>query len=444
LDDGGVAPHPSPQAITAGTMIGEWRIEERVGAGAMGVVYRAVHPLLGRRGAIKVMQPHLWRSESIDRFVREARAVASLGHPNIVDAFSFGSLADGRCYFVMEWLEGENLRQRRRRGPLALAEAIDVLEQVCCGLEAAHARGIVHRDLKPDNVFLSASGSGRWVVKLLDFGVAKLEANARITQTGAIVGTPGYLSPEQALGTAVDARADIYSLGVMAFEALVGELPFPAGIDSAHLLRCHVDRPAPRGSTIAPDLPPELDELLVRMLQKQPADRPSLVQVQNVLASIRESRRASTVEPPDTMPRTRSRRTLALGALAAAIAVGVTAAIAWQSRDTAPPPRQARPADPAPNAAAPVAIPVFVPSAPIVRVVQPTPPETTTAAPDPSVPTPPPPASAADSRPSAAPARLGTARSPRPSRAARPRRRPEPKVIQVGEDDVLVPYRGPR
>src|SRR5262249_23129681 len=148
-----------------------------------------------------------------------------------VDIFSFGELPDGRCYFVMEWLEGESLARRLKRGPIALDEAIAILDQICGALQAAHQKGVIHRDLKPDNIFLFPRRTGPPAVKLLDFGLAKLasEPDGRrldLTQSGAMLGTPRYVSPEQARGKNVDHRTDIYSLGVMAFEMIVGRRPF--------------------------------------------------------------------------------------------------------------------------------------------------------------------------------------------------------------------------
>src|SRR4051812_28905300 len=188
--------------LPAGSIAGEYQIEKKIGEGGMGSVYGARHPLIGKRAAIKVLRRELSASpEAVDRFVREAQAVNTIGHPNIVDVFGFGTLPDGRSFFVMEWLEGEAPRARVTP-PLRFAQALEVLESIAVALRAAHEAGVVHRDLKPDNVYLArAKGAPAPRVKLLDFGLAKLsgptgEARVDHTRTGIVMGTPLYLSPE--------------------------------------------------------------------------------------------------------------------------------------------------------------------------------------------------------------------------------------------------------
>ncbi|HEX8951231.1 MAG TPA: serine/threonine-protein kinase, partial [Polyangia bacterium] len=218
--------------LEPGTIVGEYRIEEKIGEGGMATIYGATHPLLGKQAAIKVMSPALSAdAAAVARFALEARAVSRIGHPNIVDVFGFGRLPDGRSYFVMERLHGETLYDRlwKQQGPLPLPEVLDILAQICDGLEAAHEKGIIHRDLKPDNVFLCATRGRPERVKLLDFGVAKLrhhEPSPRCTAAGCIVGTPEYISPEQARGRNVDGRTDLYALGVIAYEMVLGRRPF--------------------------------------------------------------------------------------------------------------------------------------------------------------------------------------------------------------------------
>ncbi|HEX6835877.1 MAG TPA: serine/threonine-protein kinase, partial [Polyangia bacterium] len=164
-----------PCTLEPGTIVGEYRIEQKLGDGGMASVYGATHPLIGKKAAIKVMSPTLSAdAAAVARFALEARAVNRIGHPNIVDVFSFGRLPDGRSYFVMEWLPGETLYARLWSRRLTLDEALDILDQICDALEAAHEAGIVHRDLKPANVFLTPRRNKREQVKLLDFGVAKL------------------------------------------------------------------------------------------------------------------------------------------------------------------------------------------------------------------------------------------------------------------------------
>ncbi|HTL31966.1 MAG TPA: serine/threonine-protein kinase, partial [Kofleriaceae bacterium] len=201
-------------ALAPGTMVGEYRIEQIVGEGGMGQVYGAVHPVIGKRAAIKVLLPEICRSaQMVERFVMEARAVNQIGHPNIVDVFAFGSLPDGRQYMVMEWLRGQSLSDRLRRGMMTIPEACDVLSAIAAALDAAHEKGIVHRDLKPHNVFLVEVRGQKPLTKLLDFGLVKLtdtgeDHRVERTRAGALLGTPAYMSPEQALGKGVDTRSD--------------------------------------------------------------------------------------------------------------------------------------------------------------------------------------------------------------------------------------------
>jgi serine/threonine-protein kinase len=276
-------------------MVGEYKIEARIGEGGMATVYSAVHPLIGKKAAVKVMSRPLSNDQdAIKRFRQEALAVNQIGHLHIVDIFAFGSLPDGRSYFVMELLTGESLGQRMERQRLSLAEAIEILEQICDALEAAHEHNIVHRDLKPDNVFLVKQRSHRPMVKLLDFGIAKLAALGEgggplsTTRTGMIMGTPGYLSPEQARGKGVDQRTDIYALGCMAYEMILGRLPFHFD-NAADAIRAHLVDAPPLPTSIWPDVPPALDSLLLEMLEKDAARRPTLQAVRDVLNQVRDS-----------------------------------------------------------------------------------------------------------------------------------------------------------
>ena len=269
--------------LTRGDMVGEYEIETRLGAGGMGQVYAVVHPVIGKRAAVKVLHPELSRDhDAVARFVQEARAVNKIGHPNIVDIFGFGSLPDGRSFFVMERLVGESLRERVRRGRLGVGTAAQILETLALALEAAHAQGIVHRDLKPDNVFLVRTPGLPPQVKLLDFGIAKLLAADAIasprTKAGSMLGTPAYISPEQAQGLPVDDRTDVYSLGAVAYELFTGALVFPSQ-NALDMIGKHLSQPPPSVRVIAPAVPPALEALLLRMLAKTPAQRPTLVEI---------------------------------------------------------------------------------------------------------------------------------------------------------------------
>jgi hypothetical protein len=250
----------------------------------MATVYAATHPVIGRRAAIKVISPELGeRDDAVARFTREARAIAQVAHPNVVDVFGWGTLEDGRAYFVMEQLEGATLGTIVAAGLLDRRERLEVIAQICDALEAAHDRGVVHRDLKPDNVVMVGNH-----VKLVDFGIALVcgsPETPRATRPGTTMGTPEYLSPEQARGRDVDHRTDVYALGVMCYELLTGKLPFEAG-STAELVAMHLlDAPRPPRALV-PDLPVALEDVILRMLSKDPAARPTLAQVRAaVLAS---------------------------------------------------------------------------------------------------------------------------------------------------------------
>ena len=265
--------------LSEGQMVGEYRIESKLGEGGFGCVYRAVHPLIGKTAAIKVLNRQYSSSpQMVSRFIAEARAVNQIRHRNIIDIFSFGSLEDGRQYYVMELLEGmpcdAYITQRGRLGP---EEAIPVLRGVARALDAAHATGIAHRDLKPENIFLVFDEDGHTFPKLLDFGIAKLLGDSGIsshkTRTGTPMGTPHYMSPEQCRGKNLDHRTDIYSFGVLAHTVLTGQVPFD-GDDVMDILFKQINEKAPRMSSVCPDLPAALDAPVLHMLEKDPAARP--------------------------------------------------------------------------------------------------------------------------------------------------------------------------
>ncbi|HEY8432683.1 MAG TPA: serine/threonine-protein kinase, partial [Sandaracinaceae bacterium] len=219
-------------ALVGRTLAGTYRIDALLGAGGMGAVYAATHVRTGRPYAVKVLLPEVAaRPGALARFRREAEAIGALGHANIVAIHDFAE-SDGLAYLVMDRLEGEDLGARIERGPLPLGEAIAIAGQIAAGLAAAHARGIVHRDLKPANVFLARQPGAPERAVLLDFGLAKSVAPegdlARLTASGVVLGTPQYMSPEQASGAPVDARTDLYSLATILYEMLAGAPPFSA------------------------------------------------------------------------------------------------------------------------------------------------------------------------------------------------------------------------
>ena len=209
--------------LAPGTTLGPYAIVSQLGSGGMGVVYLAHDPRLKRQVAIKLLPPDLTRDETAkQRFLQEAQAASALDHPNICTIFEINETPDGQLYLVMAHYEGETLKERIARGPLALNDAIDIATQVGQGLAEAHGAGIVHRDIKPANLLVTKTG----VVKILDFGLAKLAGTEGVTQTGTTVGTVAYMSPEQARGQEVDHRTDIWSLGVVLYEMLAGTPPF--------------------------------------------------------------------------------------------------------------------------------------------------------------------------------------------------------------------------
>jgi serine/threonine-protein kinase len=241
-------------------------------------VYEARHVVVGRRFALKLLHPHLAQgSSAVARFVREARAAGSLENPHIAAVVDFATTSDGLPFLVMEYLEGRSLgRLLAAEGPLPVPRAVSLLLQICRGLEAAHRAGIVHRDLKPDNLFVVQQPDGSELLKILDFGIAKLvdEPSAQLTHSGAVLGTAFYMAPEQARGDKhVDFRVDIYALGVIAFELLSARKPHPGDGYNAILAHILTQPPEPLNA-FRPGLPAELVELVAAAMAFEPAARP--------------------------------------------------------------------------------------------------------------------------------------------------------------------------
>ena len=261
-----------------GTRVGNYEIKEKLGEGGMGAVYMGEHPLIGKRVAVKVLLEELVANEAlVTRFFHEAKAANDIRHQNIVDIVDFGKLdkeGGGKIvYLVMELLEGKSLSARLDETPrLTFDETLHILQQCCSGLAASHAKGIIHRDLKPDNLFLVRRGRDDNFVKILDFGIAKLTATASTnakTRTGTLIGTPAYMSPEQCSGRGnIDARSDIYALGIVMYEMLTGTVPFK-GEGFGDIVVAHITETAKKPSELRPDVPPELDAIVMKAIEKE-------------------------------------------------------------------------------------------------------------------------------------------------------------------------------
>ena len=386
-DDTEVAPAADPAAaeLQPGAEIAGYVVEAKIAEGGMGKIYGAHQPRIGKRVAIKVLErSYCDDASAVARFEQEARLVNEIHHPNIVDVFQFGELPDGRSFFIMEWLAGETLTERIDTGPLSTDEAIAILDTICDALEAAHEHGVVHRDLKSDNVFL-ASSRGKRTVKLLDFGIAKLARRNDLssigkTASGMVVGTPAYMSPEQARGQTIGPWTDVYQLGILAYKMLTGELPFDAE-NPFELVVAQLKAPPPSPKKLAPKTPDVLARLVVRMLAKVPDERPSIAEVRGVCARLLEA---------ETTPRAprRGMAPVVLGATLLVASVVSIAAWLWSreqgsaapaalpatagsSTTPAPAPTPPAPPPPAPTPAPPVpasepAIPIETKPAPAV------------------------------------------------------------------------------
>jgi len=255
------------------TVAGRYRLISRLGAGGMSMVYLARHVLIDRLVAVKTLRRDLSRDPiQRDRFIREARAVNRINHDNIVEITDFGETDDGLVYLVMEYVPGENLLDALADAPFAPGRALHIVEQIGGALGRAHQMGVVHRDLKPENVLLVPTRDTDDEVKILDFGIAKIMDAPSLTGSQQIFGTPGYIAPEYIQSTAIDGRADLYSLGVILYEMVTGALPFDYKYPGDLLVKHVTERPVPPTER-HPTVEPAMEKLILRCLEKDPSDR---------------------------------------------------------------------------------------------------------------------------------------------------------------------------
>lgn len=343
-------------ALIGSTLVERYLVEAELGRGGMGTVYRARHVVLDKPVALKILHAEIADDgESRERFLREARIAAAVKHEHLVDVSDFGELtrrelpelgSNRRPWFVLELLEGETLATKLdREGPLEPREVARIFEQVARGLAAAHRAGAVHRDLKPDNVFLARTERGS-VVKVLDFGVARLLSASRLTRQGVVFGSPHYMSPEQAAGQEIDGRSDVYSIGVALYETLSGKLPFEADSTSGVLTKHVFVEPDPIEAVVRdPVSLGELGAVVMRCLQKRPDARyQSADELAEALARAARGDRApraashdaAAPSPTEAPPLSRPRTIIVLPAIALASIACVLGALVWLRGRTAP------------------------------------------------------------------------------------------------------------
>ena len=341
-------PQPLVEDPLVGKTVGGYVVEYQLGEGAMGLVYRALHPLLNRHFAIKVLKPEVAADKlSSSNFVREAQTLSKLKHPSIIDIVGFGPLGDGRQYMVMEYVVGRTLeRELLEEGRLESDRALMLSDEILDALSAAHSVEVIHRDLKPSNVFLAKVSGGREVVKLLDFGLARQHPGRVDPQVGGaaaesgIAGTPEYIAPEQAIGEAASRQSDLYSFGVMLFRMLTGALPFkvdfhlPDDQQVLAMMKQHVRQAPPTIIEAAPEVqfPEGLSELVAELLKKSPDERPSSAEavrkrLRRIYAGLQQEVTQQKPNPllaaPESSPKPARRRRLFVGG-----SLGLTLALA--------------------------------------------------------------------------------------------------------------------
>ncbi|MFQ5348915.1 MAG: protein kinase, partial [Thermoanaerobaculia bacterium] len=313
----------------SGQTVSNYRILQPIGRGGMGVVHKALDEHLGRSAAVKFLSRQLTEDpEARERFLVEARAASTIEHPNVCPIYEAGETDEGQLYIAMAFYEGETLAHRIRRGPLELDEALRLAAQVCRGLARAHDEGIIHRDIKPANIMLTDRGEA----KIVDFGLARLGEGVRLTLAGSTLGTPAYMPPEQIRGDEIDARADIWAVGVLLYEMLTTELPFAGGPDTARLHAILNDEPK-RLRELRPDLPEELESVLSRALAKDVGERCQTVgELLADLVALRQSGELVTLAREAPRPRAGARRpwTVVAAVVAAVLVLGLLAIRSWR------------------------------------------------------------------------------------------------------------------
>lgn len=416
--------------------IGRFTIQEVLGRGGMGEVYKAFDPALQRTVAVKTVRPDIDRPEYLDRMMREAQACARLSHPNIVTVYEAGQ-SDGVVFIAMEYLQGRNLSDVLDSKALTFEDKIKILAKVLEALHHAHGLDVVHRDIKPSNIHLGSDGT----IKLMDFGLARVLVADTLTASGNVLGTPHYASPEQLKGEPVDRRTDIYSTGVMAYEMLSGRRPFEPDNESlSSVILKVIQQPAAPMDTEMSRMLPEIEQIVSRAMSKAPGDRfPSADDMRQALINFLESSRArisaiessggSTVWEPKSIPAqelsslfppAESRRLWWAGGAAAAVVIGaLTAALSWQ---TGAPETMRADANAAPSVAAPASSESAPASSPAAVTATPAA-ETKRAA---SV--------AADSKPAA-----GTAAPPAPVAAPAPPKERDAIELFAANDAIVSP-----
>ncbi len=296
------------------TLAGKYRLDRIIGRGGVGTVFAGAHAWTGRDVAVKLLHgSHAQDRVTVERFLTEARAAAALRHPNVVEVLDMGMDDDGTAYMVLEYLEGESLARRLQRvRRLSPDEATSILLPVMDALADAHDAGIVHRDIKPENVFIALDPKRRPLPKLLDFGIAKMLASvsSHLTRAGSVVGTAGYMSPEQADGrSAIGPASDIWSMGVLFFECLTGAPPFAAESPTATLVAILTTSPPPL-LRAAPNVPPQLAHAIDRALSRAPAGRCPTCERSRARSPIQPALSTRTAAPRPPILQTHSRRSL--------------------------------------------------------------------------------------------------------------------------------------